>query len=589
MKHSFTLVAMALLALGSTLLSGCRKDDPLKVVSAENLVVYGKIYTAEDNGNAFAEAFVVENGKFVYVGSRDGAQQYIHNNTRIIDHTGKGLVMPGCYESHAHYLMANAIPLMGGPSLTLDTDPDQFLHEVRSAYRKAKAAGKHNIYGFGWMYQAFDVVGMPTRQQLDSVCPDIALFVNDAEVHKALANTQCLKNAGILDANGNVLISHIRGGEICMDENGKPTGLLKEQAASYVRSHGINFNEILPTSTAVQALTTTSQMLHKNGFISYMDGWSNIFGPNVFYEAAEQLDRDGRLNMLLGMAYEFESSTADVQAEIDKAIKKKKYTKGHINADYVKLFIDGTVESGTGFTLEPYQATEFGHGMANWEEAEVADITRLANAANMTMHVHTMGDAAVHRAVNAFESAGRSQLRNTIVHARNVPPADFQRIADNNIVTVCGILWHAMDPVSEIYLNSIIPENLIGKAYPIKSYFDHGAIMTSHSDYPATSDSPYDPFGIMEIAVTGSLYDAGQPTPPFWTEEIISRQQALQALTLNGAYQMHVENERGSIKVGKYADFILADKDVLQCPVSDIHNTKVLSTWFEGKKVYPLN
>ena len=106
---------------------------------------------------------------------------------------------------------------------------------------------------------------------------------------------------------------------------------------------------------------------------------------------------------------------------------------------------------------------------------------------------------------------------------------------------------------------------------------------------PATSGSPYDPFGIMEIAVTGSAPYPGEPgryTKPWWPEELITREQALQALTINGAWQMHCENERGSIKVGKYADFLLVDKDVFECPVKEIHTAKVQSTYFEGQKVY---
>ena len=374
-----------------------------------------------------------------------------------------------------------------------------------------------------------------------------------------------------------------------MDENDKPDGLLKEQASTYVRKHGINFNEIFPASLGEQTVAKSQEQLLANGYVSYMDGWSNYYGNDSFYEGAKSLEQAGKLNMLLGMSYEFESSAKDVEDEIEKAKSMKKYTAGHINADYVKIFIDGTVESGTGFTIEPYQETLFGHGMVNWEENEVTMITELANNNGMTMHVHTMGDAAVNRAVNAFVAGGKQEFRNTVVHARNVPQADFQRMADNNIVAVSGMLWHGMSWNVEVMLNMVVPENLKSKAYPMKSYFKSKAIMTSHTDYPATADSPTDPFGIMEIAVSGQLYTAEGLTDPFWTDELITREWALQALTINGAYQMHVEDERGSITVGKYADFLLVDKDVLECAQEDIHNAKVVSTWFEGKKVYPKN
>lgn len=122
------------------------------------------------------------------------------------------------------------------------------------------------------------------------------------------------------------------------------------------------------------------------------------------------------------------------------------------------------------------------------------------------------------------------------------------------------------------------------KPYPMRSYFDYGINASSHTDFPATSGSPDDPFGIMEIAVTG--VHAGENGAPCWTEELLTREQALTALTINCAKQMFIEDERGSIRIGKYADFILVDKDVLSCPVSEIHTAKTAATYFEGKKVF---
>lgn len=589
------ILTLALAVFTMAILGSCKKNDPSpEGDSAADLVVYGKIYTSVKNDKdkvIIADAFAVKDGKFVYVGDKDGAAYFIkEGKTQIIDHKDKGIIIPGCYEGHAHYLMANGMNLMGGPILDLNTTVEQLKQAVATAYSQAKASGKSSIYGFGWVYQNF-MDNMPTIQELDAICPDIALFVSDSEGHKGLANTKCLQNAGILDKDGNVLISNIRGGQISMS-GGKPNGFLTEQAGTYVRNRGINFNEIFPASLGQQAVAKSQEQLLAKGFVGYMDGWSNYYGTSVFYDGAKSLDGAGDLHILLGLSYEFDSSAASVDDELAKAKEMKKYTGGHINADYVKIFIDGTVESGTGFTTEPYQYTQFGHGIANWEQNEVDDITDKANRNGMTMHVHSMGDAAVNRAVNAFEAKGKKELRNTVVHARNVPQADFQRMADNNIVAVSGILWHCMGIEIAKALAGVLPKNLIDDksgwpmAYPMNSYFNAKAVMTSHSDYPALSGSPSDPFGIMEIAVTGQINAGGELTPPFWKEELISREQALQALTINGAYQMHVEKERGSIEVGKYADFVLADKDVLTCSESEIHETKVLSTWFEGKKVY---
>ncbi len=571
-----------LMAIAAIVLVGCNQKNSKN--ESPDLVVYGKIFTAENN--AIADAFVVGGGKFLYVGSVAEAEKYVKDGVTVLDYRDKGIIIPGCYEGHAHYMMAGGLNVMGGPVFTINTTVEEFKQAIKAAYDEAKLTGKSSIFGTGWMYQSFLSSGMPTRSELDAICPDVALYMSDGEGHKGLVNTLCLQNAGILDKDGNVLVSQIRGGEICMDADNKPTGLLLEQAGTYVRSRGINFEELLPASAAQTAIDQAQQLLLSNGYVSYMDGWSNYFGTNAFYEGAKLLDQAGSLHILLGMSYEIESSCESIQAELKKAKQTKQYTGGHVNADYVKIFIDGTVESGTGLTMEPYKDKEYGYGIANWEEDEVAEITRNANADGMTMHVHTMGDGAVHRAVNAFAAAGKKKLRNTVVHTRNVPEADFARMAQNNIVAVAGILWHGMSDWAANYVNDIVPQNVVNQSYPMKSYFDAGVVMTSHCDFPATSGSPTDPFGIMEIAVTGQMHIDGSLTEPWWAEELISREQALQALTINGAYQMHVEDERGSIKEGKYADFVLADKDVLTCPVADIHNTKVVATYFEGKEVY---
>ena len=130
------------------------------------------------------------------------------------------------------------------------------------------------------------------------------------------------------------------------------------------------------------------------------------------------------------------------------------------------------------------------------------------------------------------------------------------------------------------------PLGMEDKSYPFKSFFDNNIPVSIHSDYPALSGSPDEPFGIMEIAVTGVLWS--ENGTPCWTEELVTREQALTALTINCAKQMFIENERGSISKGKYADFLLLNQDVLSCPVTEIHSTKPTATYFEGKKVFAM-
>ena len=228
-----------------------------------------------------------------------------------------------------------------------------------------------------------------------------------------------------------------------------------------------------------------------------------------------------------------------------------------------------------------------GHqGLPNWEEEELTDMTRKANANGITMHTHVMGNKGVNRIVNAFVGGGKDEMRNTLVHVRNVDAADYQRMADHNIYVTSGMLWHNMPDEYRGLLRELVPAGMEDKSYPMKSFFDYGINLTSHSDYPALSGSPDDPFGIMEIAVNGVM--AERNDTPWWPEELLTREQALQALTINCARQMFIDDVRGSIKAGKYADFLLLNKDVLSCPVTEIHEAKPAATYFEGKKVFAM-
>lgn len=271
--------------------------------------------------------------------------------------------------------------------------------------------------------------------------------------------------------------------------------------------------------------------------------------------------------------------------KIFKNHTKRTIASARIKPNWIKLFMDGTVESGTGF-IEPLYPD--GHqGIPNWTEEELTEITRKANANGVTMHIHALGNKGVNRVVNAYIKGGKKEMRNTIVHLRNVYPDDYKRIAENNICVTSGMLWHHNSREIAASLKVTLPEGMKEEGYPMKSFFDNGIPVSLHTDFPALSNSPDDPFGVMEVATT-SVYHA-EGGDPWWTEELVTREQALTAITINVAKQMFIENERGSISTGKYADFLLVDKDVLTCPLTEIHTAKPEATYFEGKKVYSRN
>ena len=579
----------AILICGTSVFMACssNEDNPSKgdipsEKTIADLVVYGKIFTAE--GNQIAEAFAVKDGKYIYVGDKTGAEAYVEaGKTEVVDYTGKGLVIPGCGNGHAHYSMANAIKLVGA-TVGLEDNASKFLTEiVPAAVKQARDAGAKSIFGFGWNVHVFES-NMPTRQQLDAICSDIPMYFSDNEGHKGLANTALLVKAGIMKADGTVLKKDgdILGGEIVMGADGTPTGYLKEQAGTYTRSFLDNEN-LFSLDIASDILPKIEQQLLSEGYTMYVDGWGSYFFNTNFYQAAQQLDNAGGMHFVLGLSYEIES-WMNIDEALAKAADTKKFASTRVKPNWIKLFMDGTVETGTGFVNPPYPD---GHqGLPNWSEEQLTDMPRVANENGVTMHVHVMGNKGVTRIVNAFVNGGKDEMRNTLVHVRNVDETDYKRMADHNIYVTSGVLWHhapdgLIDAMRE---KGVVPVGQEDKSYPMKSYFDYGVNVTTHSDYPALVGSPDDPFGIMEIAVTGVL--AGENGEPYWSEELVTREQAINAMTINIAKQMFIENERGSVKEGKYADFLLVDKDVLSCPALEIHEAKPAATYFEGKKVF---
>lgn len=354
----------------------------------------------------------------------------------------------------------------------------------------------------------------------------------------------------------------------------------KEQAGTFVRSF-LDNDRLFTVETAKENIAEIQEKLLSEGYTMYLDGWGNYFYNDHFYQGARQADEAGDMHFVLGLSYEMES-WMDIDEALAKADEARKYASAHVAPNWVKLFMDGTVEGGTGFVDPLYPD---GHqGLVNWTEEETTDITRKANQKGMSMHIHTMGNKAVNRAVSAFVGGGKDEMRNTIVHVRNISDADLKHMNEHNIHATAGILWHNMPTGISELLKTMVPAGMENKSYPIKSFFDNGVNVSSHSDYPALSGCPDDPFGIMEIAVT-----AVHPTvkgEPWWPEECLTREQALTALTINCAKQMFIEDERGSVREGKYADFLLVDKDVLSCPVDDIHTARPAATYFEGKKVF---
>ncbi|MBO6188160.1 MAG: amidohydrolase family protein [Prevotella sp.] len=572
-KKMMALAAMVSIIPGMSMFASCNSKP------TADLVVYGKIFTADSN--KVVEAFAVKDGKYIYVGDKAGAEVFVEKGkTEVIDHTGKGIVTPGCGNGHAHYTLGYAIQTVG-TIIGYEDSPEKFLKEiVPAAVKKAKDSGAKAIFGQGWNLFTFKDK-MPTRQDLDAICSDIPIYIADEEGHKGLVNSIMLVKAGIMKEDGTLLKKEIRGGEIGIAADGTPNGFLSEQAGTYTRSF-LDNESLFSIDIAKATMASVQEHLLSEGYTMYIDGYSTYFFNENIFKAAQQIDKAGDLHIVLGLTTELDS-WMDMDKVLARAGDAKKYASTRVKPNWLKIFIDGTVEPGTGF-VEPLYPD--GHqGVVLWSEEELTDITRKANEKGVTVHAHVMGNKGVNRIVSAYINGGKDEMRNTLVHVHGVYPEDYKRMADHNIYVTEGMLWHHFsNDKQELLKAGYVPKGMEDKSYPMKSYFEHGINMSSHSDFPALSGSPDDPFGIMEVAVTGVYHP--EQAKPWWPEELLTREQALTALTINVAKQMFVENERGSINTGKYADFLLVNKDVLTCPATKIHEAKPIATYFEGKKVF---
>ena len=586
---------------------GCTKNDGPHSKEYDNLIVYGNIYTARvdesKGGNSadryvVADAMVVRDGKFVYVGTKAEADKYMNDKSLIIDRTEKGIIIPGITDGHAHYMMKFINEQMKDNTLQFTgvQTYDEIIEQVRGFVESARKDGRRLDYVYGEGYSPVSIMkdGQDPRHRkdLDAITTEIPIYLTGFDHHSTLVNTCAMVNAGILDENGNVLRNRIAGGFMYHDEDGKLNGVFAERATSLLQGPGLN-NRMRPTPAQIsQGMDNMQQYLLSAGITNIIEGWTNNYGVDdeSLFQALTAMDGDETLHLNVSLTYEIEPwyNNNDPFRYVDNAASvQKRYRSKHVHPDYLKLFMDGLPEMGTGFLLEGYSASPVdsifsGHGTPLWSEEDMKTMVSAANSKGLTVHTHAMGDGAVHRCVVAYSTAGKDEMRNTIVHLRNVSPDDYEVIKEHGIAIAANMNWHCMSEEFARHYETVIPYRYAHEAYPMKSFFDHGIPVSQCTDTPADDGINY-PFLCMQVAVTGA-YEPGMAA--WQPEELIDRCQFLQALTCNGAWQLHLENERGSIEAGKYADFVILDENVLTCDVQSIKDVQVLKTFFEGREVY---
>ena len=586
MKRMITWMLMICLTMGSFSVRAENID-----AEAADLVVYGTIFTAEDENDGLAEAFAVKGGKYIYVGDKEGAEQYIQEGkTEVLDRTGEGLIIPGCTEGHAHYFDGT------GLNSQLPGSGESYKEVLITLEEQVKTNNIEQFVSFGWdPYELSEkrAAGYNFAEEIESIAPGIPVVMIDGAGHGAVCNTTALKNAGILDH------PEVRGGEVGLDKDGNPSGFVSDQAVFYVIDKVIT--KPLTDEQYKKACILGMNKLLELGYTNALDAFTNMYHPTGLYEAIKKMDDAGELKLNIAGCYNIKSYDADVyQTRVDEVVDiVDQYSSAHFDPAYIKLFADGVVESGTGWIIDEYNYAEEGkeHGNIIWEQEELNSLVQYANQNGILIHTHSYGDAACKAALDAYiasNQANAGQFRNSLGHVRNIQAEDILRAAENKISIAENLIWHTdyndSDPEQlqiKQYILGYVPEDMYYNGYPMKTLIENGIMMSSSTDAPAAEFIEGSIMNVLEVAVTGIT--PGDDTQPFAANELLSVREGLQALTINGAWQLGLEEERGSIKVGKYADFVILDRNILEYEGEELRtigDTKILNTYFEGENVY---
>ena len=543
-------------------------------------VVYGKVYTSNSK-QEYVSAFAVKDGKYVYVGTEDGAKQYIKDGTtKVVDYRDKGIVMPGATEGHGHYIGYGALAYL---NLTVTgATQDEILANVKDYVKKNPNYKVY--YTFGWdnvaMLATKEKIDM--KSALDEICKDKVLLIGDDSGHNAFFNSKAAEVAGITKD------TQIVGGVLSKDESGKLLGLASDMAMNYLLKYAVAVETIVQESDYEGVVKTMEQALHSFGYTYYQDGWTNYLGAQ-FMDALSEHDKKAGLSVMISGSYKIDSYD-DWKTELTAAKECcKKYPTEHFKFNTVKLFADGeAVESGSGWLIDEYANGT--HGTQVWEDETMNAIVKAANEAGMSMHIHSQGDGAARQVVSAYINAEASQtgsIYNGIVHGRNITEDSKKKMGEHHIYAAQNINWRVLTPKGreKEEIETVYSDVSTYKAgYPIKSLLDNGVLVTSSTDVPAAAGAPTTVPGIIEVAVNDTRGDF--EVVQLDEAERVSVETAMDIMTINGAKQLQMEDERGSIETGKYADFIFINKDISSCAKDKIHEGEVEAVYFEGEEVY---
>jgi predicted amidohydrolase YtcJ len=561
---------------------------------ADTVFTGGYVYTVKAGARA-AHAVAVRGGNIVYVGSDKGAKAFVGPSTKVVKLRGK-MVLPGFIDSHMHASMTvsslYSVLLYGLP--TVD-DYTKAVAEFVTAHPDMDV-----IRGQGWSNTVVPGIG-PLAADLDKVVSDKPVSIMSEDGHSYWVNSAALKLAGITgktqDPVGGV-IERLPGTKDTDPPYGTPSGTLREEPAFEL------VNDLLPDYTVQQ---------YKDGFAYFQQevaaplGLTTVFDPLMYtggnaVQALEEMAGAGQLTVRVRAALSL-TPTDDLSTWIPAALAENaKHKHGMFKTVAAKIFADGVVEGHTAYLDKPYadalsyKGDTAYRGDPVWPQEQLKTACAALDEAGIQIHIHAIGDAATTESLNALAYAqkanGKHDWRPGITHLQLVDPKDYKRFAKLGVTAVPDPYWFIKD---DYYTNLQVP--YLGKKradleYPMQSFFDAGANVASASDYPVTLP----PAPLMGIAVGVTRWDPNlvvdYPAPPnqkgiLWPQERATIREMIRSFTLGGARANYLNKRTGTIKVGKSADLVVLNRNILKVNnATDLFKAHVLLTMGEGRVLY---
>lgn len=510
-----------------------------------------------------AEAFGVKHGRFFWVGTNESARNFSRTEFEIVDLEG-ATVIPGLVDCHVHLEdFARSFAVL---DLSRASSSAELVDQVaREAVRLRQGEW---LLGRGWDDTKWKDEKPPSFTLLDPVTPSNPVFLSRIDEHTALVNSLAMKRAGIRRDTPDP-----QGGRIQRDPGTKePTGVLVEAARSLARRHVPEFSR----AKKERLLETALREYAKAGLTAVHDAMTSL----ELLELLKGLDAAGTLPLRVNCMLTFEAFESRLsQSQTERAAFS---SAGRVSAGTVKVFVDGALGSRGALLSEPYSDDPTNVGVAVYTEAELLGMLRKIIRAGCQPAVHAIGDRANELALNAYEQCrdepGFEAARPRLEHAQLLNAQDVERCGRLGITASIQPVQLTSDME---WLEKRVGPGRIEKAFIWRSLLKAGAMLVSGSDSPI---EPHNPFLGIYAAVTRKNLD-GEPVSGWTPEESLTVEEALRTYTLNAAYAGFQEKDRGSIEEGKYADFVVIDRDMLSVPAHELAATTVLATFAEGGKV----